>query len=240
MENVFLETIIRGTIVYVLALFLIRNIGTKLISQMNFFDFVMGVSMGSIISASVINRESATKSGVTALFLFTSLTIITSYASIKSFTLRKVVDSVPVVLIENGIILDKNMKKVRITINELMMKLREKNAFNLADVEYAIMEVNGQLSVLIKAEKRPLVPYDMDMEVRSGGLLKDIIIDGNIIENNLHLAGVDKKWLENKLKSRKIEDVSEVFYAGIDKNKKLNISKRSPSNSERKKKFGIE
>lgn len=240
MDNVFVMTIIRGLLVFLLALFLSRKIGTKLISKMNFFDFVMGVSMGSMISTTIIDKDSTTISGLTSLILFAILTIATSYVGIKSFILRKIINSEPVVLIENGKIIDKNMKKLRITINELMMKLREKDSFNLSDVEYGIMERNGQLSVLIKADKKPVTPYDMKIEVKSGGILRDVIIDGNIIEKNLAVAGIDRKWLENKLKSEKIKDVSEVFYAGIDKNKKLNISKKSLNDPLKSKDYGIE
>ncbi|GAA0077466.1 DUF421 domain-containing protein [Clostridium sp. CTA-5] len=240
MNNVFMMTIIKGIVVYFLALFLTRRIGTKLISQMNFFDFVMGVSMGSIISATIVDKDSSTMSGITTLILFSILTILTSYVSIKSFILRKIVNSKPIVLIENGRIIDKNMKKLRITINELMMKLREKDTFNLSDVEYAIMERNGQLSVLIKANKKPIVPDDMNIEVKSGGLLRDIIIDGNIIEKNLSVAGINRKWLEDNLKINNISNISDVFYAGIDKNKKLNISKKYSSNCLNNDNYGID
>lgn len=139
MWNVILNTIIRGIGIYILTLFLTRNIGTKLISQMNFFDFVMGVSMGSIIASAIIDKQFASLSATTALILIAILTIVMGYLSIKSFKIRKIVNSEPVTLVENGTIVDENMKKIRLTVNELMMKLREKSAFSLADVEFAIM-----------------------------------------------------------------------------------------------------
>ncbi|MGG7179356.1 DUF421 domain-containing protein [Clostridium paraputrificum] len=240
MNNVYLMTIIKTVAVYLLSLFLSRRVGTKLISHMNFFDLIMSVSMGSIIASIIIDKDSATISGVIALILFSILTILTSYVSIKSLKLRKILNSEPVILVENGRILDMNMKKLRITINELMMKLREKHTFNLSDVEYAIMERDGKLSVLVKADSKPIAPKDMNIEVKSSGLLKDIIIDGKIIERNLEAAGVDKEWLENKLKGNKISSASDVFYAGIDKNKKLTISKRYPSDFKSENRYGIE
>ena len=240
MNNVYLVTIIKIVAIYLLSLFLSRKVGTKLISHMNFFDLIMSVSMASMIAAIIIDKDSATISGIIALILFSILTIVTSYVSIKSFRLRKILNSEPVILVDNGRILDMNMKKLRITINELMMKLREKHTFNLSDVEYAIMERDGKLSVLVKAESKPIVPKDINIEVKSSGLLNDIIIDGKIIERNLAIAGVDKEWLENRLKVNKISSVSDVFYAGIDKNKKLTISKRCSNNFKSENRYGIE
>lgn len=226
MGSVFISTIMKCVIVYFLALFLTKIAGTKIIAQMNFFDFIMTVSMGSMIANAVIDKDAPINSEVIALIFFTLLTIVTSFFSIKSFSIKKILSSKPVILIKDGIIIDKNIRKLRITIDELMMKLREKDIFNLSDVEFAIMERDGKLSVLKKADKQPVTPYDMKIQVKSSGLLKDIILDGKIIEKNLATAGISKKWLEDNLKNSKIENVSDVFYAGIDDNKKLNISKR--------------
>ena len=126
MGNVFFITILKGIVIYVLAFILTRNIGTKLISQMNFFDFIMGVSMGSIIANAIIDKQFATLSATTTLILFAILTVFTRYLSLKNFTLRKLINSEPITLVENGTIVDENMKKMKLTINELKMKLREK------------------------------------------------------------------------------------------------------------------
>lgn len=227
MEKVLLITIIKGVGVYILAIFLTRNIGRKLISQMNFFDFIMGVSMGSIVAYAIVDKQFTSISAITSLILFSILTIVTGYLSMKSVTIRKLINSDPVTLVENGNIVDENMKKTKITINELKMKLREKSAFSLADVEFAIMETDGQLSVLPKADKKPLTPYNMKVNVTSSGLERDIIIDGTIIEENLKSAGLDKVWLKSELNKQNIKESSDVFYAGVDNTKKLYISKKS-------------
>ena len=144
------------------------------------------------------------------------------------------------ILIENGRIIDKNMKKLRISINELMMKLREKDVFNLEDVQFAIMESNGQLSVLIKANKKPITPDDMNLKVKSLSLINDIIIDGKIIDKNLEIAGIDQNWLQSELKRKIINNIEDIFYAGIDQNKKLIISQKYPDDFNIENKFGIE
>ncbi|MEH7122548.1 DUF421 domain-containing protein [Bacillus sp. JJ1773] len=240
MEKIFFITILKGILIYILALFLTRKIGRKLISKMDFFDFIMGVSLGSLVANAVIDKHFATLSATTALVLFSVLTIFTGYLNMKSFTFRKLINSEPVTLIENGTIVDENMKKMKLTINELKMKLREKDAFNVADVEFAIMETDGNFSVLPKSDKKPLTPYHMNIQTASTGLEKDIIIDGKIMEENLTSAGLDKDWLTSALTKQNIKDYSEVFYAGLDNTKKLYISKKSSTNKETHGKYGIE
>lgn len=239
MYKVFLSTIIKGVPIYFFALLISKSVGKKLITKMNFFEFVMGVSMGSMIANAVLDKDSVVISEVTALILFTLLTVGVSYLCTKSLWVRKIVGSEPIIVIENGRLVDKNLKKLRTTVNEILMKLREKDVFNIADVEYAIIEKDGKLSVLVKADKKYVTPYDLNLEVKSGGLLKDIVIDGKVIEKNIKLAGIDMKWLESNLKKNNIKDIKDVFYAGVDKNQKLSISKKF-SHDSNKDKYGIE
>lgn len=238
--TILFSTIIKCILIYILALILSKLIGIKIISQMNFFDFIMAVSVGSMIAKIIIDKDHVVFSGIIALIIFTLLTIATSYLNLKSYMARRIINAKTLILIENGRIIDKNMKRLRITINELMMKLREKDVFNLEDVQFAIMESNGQLSVLIKSNKKPITPYDMDLKVKSSSLIDDIIIDGKIIDKNLEIVGVDKSWLQSELKRKNINNIEDVFYAGVDKNKKLIISEKYPDDFNPENKFGIE
>nr|WP_321026796.1 DUF421 domain-containing protein [Clostridium neonatale] len=239
-SSILFSTIIKGILIYILALILSKLIGIKIISQMNFFDFIVGVSVGSMIAKIIIDKDHVVFSGIVALITFALLTISTSYLNLKSYSARRIINAKTLILVENGRIIDKNLKRLRITINELMMKLREKDVFNLEDVQFAIMESNGQLSVLIKANKKPITPYDMDLKVKSSSLVNDIIIDGKIVDKNLKIAGIDKKWLQSELKKKSINNIEEVFYAGVDKNKKLIISKKYPDDFNPENKFGIQ
>ena len=217
-SSILFSTIIKGILIYVLALILSKLIGIKIISQMKFFDFIMGVSIGSMIAKIIIDKDHVVLSGTIALIIFTLLTIATSYLNLKSYTARRIINAKTLILIENGRIIDKNMKKLRISINELMMKLREKDVFNLEDVQFAIMESNGKFSALIN----------------------DIIIDGKIIDKNLEIAGIDQNWLQSELKRKIINNIEDIFYAGIDQNKKLIISQKYPDDFNIENKFGIE
>jgi uncharacterized membrane protein YcaP (DUF421 family) len=240
MDNTVINTIIKCIIVYILALILTRLMGRKEISQMTFFDFLVGVSMGSIVANAIIGNERMSKAAVTAVIVLALLEIITSYLHIKSFGIRKLVNSEPVVVVKNGIIAEANVRRMRLTIDELMMKLREKNIFNIADVEYAIMETDGKMSVLPKSQKQPLTPKHLSIKTKKSGLTRDVIIDGNIMEENLKSVGLDDKWIKGQLRVHGIKDVSDVFYAGLDSNKKLHISKRNANVDEKHGEYGIE
>jgi uncharacterized membrane protein YcaP (DUF421 family) len=240
MLNNILNTIARAAAIYVLALFLTRLMGRKLISQMTFFDFIVGVSIGSLAANAMIGSGRTPSSTVSALIVISFLDIAASYLHIKSFKGRKLIDSEPVTLVDNGTIVEDNMRKIRLTVNELMMMLREKNAFNLADVEFAIMETDGQMSVLPKADKKPLTPSHMNIKTTSTGLTRDLIIDGNLMTENLKAAGLDENWLNSQLKTQNIKHISEVFYAGMDNSKNLYISKKNAGGKESHGKYGLE
>lgn len=240
MENIIINTVLKSIAAYVFALILARIMGRKLISQMTFFDFIVGVSMGTLIANAMTDLSNISSSSITALVIISILSVGIAWLNIKSFNMRKLINSEPVTLVENGIIVEENMKNTRMTIGELMMKMREKNAFSLTDVEFAIMETDGELSVLTKADKKPVTPAQMNINATSEGLMKDVIIDGNVMGENLKRAGVDEKWLKSELEKQNISDVSEVFYGGIYGNKKLHISRKSNNKHEQPGQYGLE
>jgi len=214
--------------------------GRKLISQMTFFDFVIGVSLGSLAANLAIGTGNAVVTATTALITLAIWELVTGFINIKSFKARKLFDSEPVALIDSGKIVEDNMRRMRLTMSELSMKLREKNIFSFADVEFAIMETDGQLSVLPKSNKVPLTPAHMNIQPTSSGLMSDIIIDGNIMKENLKSAGLNVEWLQSQLNMQSIKNASELFYAGVDANKNLYISKKNAGNVESYGKYGIE
>lgn len=240
MENIIIGTTLKTVLAYIFALILARIMGRKLISQMTFFDFIVGVTMGTLVANTMVDTSNPESSSAIALILITILSVGIAFFNIKSYKFRKLTDSEPVTLVENGTIVEENMKNTRMTVGELMMKMREKNAFSLADVEFAIMETDGELSVLTKADKKPVTPSQMNIKTTSEGLMKDVIIDGNLMEENLENSGLDKTWIKSELEKQNINDISEVFYAGISANKKLNVSKKSHNKREKHGQYGIE
>ena len=188
---------------------------------------MVGVTIGSLAVRMALGSDDSLLLATISAIVITILVLITDYLNIKSFNFRKLVDGKPVILISNGKILDYNLKKVRININKLMMQLREKDIFNAEDVEFAIIESNGEISVLPKSNKQPITTGDLNMSTNYKGLTSDIIIDGKIIYDNLKCTNHDEQWIKKQLKSHNINDVKDVFYAGMDTSGNLYISTRT-------------
>lgn len=239
MENI-LNPALRGIFIYITLLILSRVMGRKMIAQMTFFDFVIAIMIGSVAANTSLGPYGDNlSSGTTILIVLTGLVVLIGYLSIKSFKFRKLVSSEPLVLIDKGQIVDKNMKRERMTINDLTALLRQKKIFNVADVEFAIMEYDGNVSVLPKSEKQPLTPKDISIPTPPSRLTKDVIIDGNIMVENLEKTSMSEKVLKDNLKMYGVREVENVFYAGIDSTGRLYVSKRN-DDVEDHGKYGIE
>lgn len=237
MPLLYLKTILAAIFAYIITLVLIRIVGRKTVSQMTFFDFILGVSIGTVTATVAIgpNRMSA---GLT-LVIFVAITIAMEYWQIESFPVRKLLNSEPVVVIENGRIIEQNLRKTKISLNGLNMQLRQKNVFNISDVEFAVLETDGKLSVLPKSQKQPLTPSDLGISTPYRGLTRDIIMDGVIMYENLRDARLDEGWLKDQLRKYGIEKVEDVFYAGLDTSGAIYISTKK-TDSEKEGRHGIE
>ena len=230
---------LRIFIAYFLLLTLTRIMGRKMISQITFFDFVVGVIVGSVAANLSVSSTNPIVSGITVLIVLTLITVTIDFSNIKNILSRKLTNSEPVAVVENGKIIVENLEKTRLPLDNLMMLLREKNTFNIADVEFAIFETDGKLSVLKKSQKQPVTPSDLNIPTAYAGLTKDIIIDGEIMDENLEDAKLDKVWLMAKLKDNNFNRIEEVFYAGLDTLGNLYISTRN-RNHEKEGQHGIE
>lgn len=228
--TIVLRSVMQITVTYVFLLYLTRLMGRKLISQMTFFDFVVGVIVGSVAANMSVSRQSPFISGLSVLFTLTSIVILIEFLNLKSFFLLKTTDSEPLVIIENGKLIIENMKKERLALPDLMMLLREKNTFNIADVEYAIFETDGKLSVLLKSQKRPVTPEDMGLPTKYIGLTRDIVMDGRVMTENLRAINLSEEWLINEIKNRGIADPKRIFYAGLDTQGNLYLSLKEQRN----------
>jgi uncharacterized membrane protein YcaP (DUF421 family) len=230
---------LRTILGYFLLLVLTRIMERKLISQLTFFEFVMSIVVGSVVANLAVSFEKPVVSGVVVLIMITILTVTIQFSIIKTFFLRKIIDFKAVVVIENGKINAENVKKVRLRIDNLMMMLRQKDAFNIEDVEFAVYERDGTLSVLKKSQKQPLTPSDMNKETVYTRLTRDLIIDGKILDENLQGANLDRKWLMDKLKANNFNNADEVFYAGLTTSGNLYMSSVNKGKEE-KGQYGVE
>ncbi|NLK74303.1 MAG: DUF421 domain-containing protein [Clostridiales bacterium] len=219
-------------IIYFVTLLLCRILGSKLVSQMTSFDFVLGIMMGSAAVNSTTFEENPALSAFVMLVGISIITLLIDLAHLKSIRFRKFIDAEPVIIIENGKIQNEKMKKLRLTVEDLMMMLRRNGYFNISDVQNAILESDGQLSVQIKPEKQPLTPSDINLTPPYIGLARDLIIDGKILDNNLSYINKDERWLKKQLLSYGVHDLADVFYVGIDPSFNFYVSKRQKLNVE--------
>lgn len=225
-ENIF-YTVARTIIAYVTLMIFARILGRKQISQMTFFNYVEGIMLGTAGASIGIGAGSNPVSAFTTVVVLALLALASGYIHLKSYKARKIIDSSPVTVVRNGTINEENMRRIRMTVDELMMKLREKNQFNLADVEFAVMETDGKLSAMPKSGKKPLTPSDMNIQTSGGELIKSVIIDGKVIDDTMRNENLNNEWLNEQLNTLGINNVSQVLYAGVDEAKKIYISKRN-------------
>ncbi len=240
MPGVFIVSILKALLGFLLLLAAARLLERKAISQMTFFDFAVAITIGSVTANLAVGPPNTFYSSIAALITLTALTFLTGYLHIKSFRFRKLVESEPLIVINNGKIVDRNLSRVRITLQELSSLLREKNIFDYSDVEFAVMETDGKLSALKKSQKQPVTPSDLNIPTPYKGLTKDLIVDGNVMQENLKSVNLDQQWLMTQLNAQGIQDVNQVFYAGLDTSGNLYISPRTKNDREEHGKYGIE
>jgi len=166
MKQRIIEIVFRSVSTYIILLVLGRVVGRKLISRITFSDFIVGITLGSIAVRIALGSEESPFLATISAIVITVLVVITDYLDIKSINFRKLVDGEAIILISNGKLIDYNLKKVRITINKLMMQLREKDIFNVDDVAIAAIESDGELTVLPKANKQPITTGDLNISTK--------------------------------------------------------------------------
>jgi uncharacterized membrane protein YcaP (DUF421 family) len=152
--SIAIKSMVAAFVLFVLA----RIMGKKQISQLTFFDYVVGISIGSIAGSLSVERKISFIDGITSMLIWALVPLLFSYLSAKSMKARRLLDGTPTILIQNGKIIEKNLKKVKLTVNDLLEELRVKDAFNIADVEFALLETNGKVSVLKKSQNLVFSP----------------------------------------------------------------------------------
>jgi uncharacterized membrane protein YcaP (DUF421 family) len=208
--------VLKTAFTVVILLVLTRLIGKKQVSQLSLFEYITGITLGSI--AAYIPLESEPTSwylGALSLLVWVIMAFVIEYLEIKSKKMRKWIIGTETVLIKHGKVLEENLKKERMTAIELMSKLRAKNIFNLSEVEFAIMEPDGSVNVMLKKEHQPLTASMLHLPVNREREPEMVIIDGQIEKEVLSRIGKNEKWLLKELEKQglKLED---VFLAQVD------------------------
>ena len=217
-----INVVFRTILVLIILFFLFKIMGKKQVSQMSMFDYITGITIGSIVADISLDIEKNLKAGIICLLIYCFSDLLLSYLSLKSVKLRNFFNGKEVILIENGIINRKHMSKNQITINILETEARVNGYFNLNEINNAILEPNGKISFEAKENNKPITKKDMNIKVNNNPIVYNIIIDGEIVDENLKHVNKDRKWLNHELKvlGKRKED---ILLLTFDSNEKINI-----------------
>lgn len=204
--------IARSIIAFFSLLVFTRLLGKQQISQLTFFDYILGITIGSVAASLTTDLDSRAWPHWVGLFMWTLLVWLVQWITTKSRRLSIYLDGEPTIVIMNGKIMKDAMKKLRYRIDDLVEQLRQKDVYDITQVEFAIIEKDGRLSVLKKAKYQSVTRKDMNMTVQPESVATEIIYDGVVIYSYLRQLKLDEKWLYGELEKRNIKSPGEVMY----------------------------
>ena len=196
-------------------------------SELSMFDYINGITIGSIAAEFATSLEEDYTAPLIAMIVYACVTIILSFLSDKSIIARRFIVGAPLVLLNNGTLYKKNLKKAKIDINELLQQCRIEGYFDISQVQTAILESNGKISILPQAANRPVTPDDMKLQPKDDALVSNLVIDGHIMFKNLSHSGKDEKWLRHQLQGQGVSNESEVLLATCDIHNKVTVFKKT-------------
>ena len=207
------------------ALFVIAKIiGHKQMSQLDFFDYITGITIGSIAAELATELEEPIKPLI-AMMVYGAVTVILKIITSKLPKMRKFINGSPTIIMDNGKIYRKNLKKAKLDLSEFLVLCRQEGYFNLADIQTAVFEYNGRLTVLPVSNSRPVTPSDINMSPDTEYINTEVIMDGRILEDNLRRMGLDAVWLRKQIKEQGFRNEKEIFLGLCDKNNQLSLYK---------------
>lgn len=210
------------------ALFLVAKfIGHKQIAQLDFFDYITGITIGSIAAEMATELEEPWKP-LTAMVIYGGATLLLSIISKKFLRSRKYLNGTPTILMDRGKLYYENLKKAKLDLSEFMVMCRQQGYFDLTSIQTAVFEYNGKLTILPVSSQRPVTPNDMNLTPEQELLFTELIMDGRILDGNLKRMGLDMTWLDKQLKQRHISSPQDVFLAVCDRNLKFVLYEKKP------------
>ena len=205
-------------------LFLLTKLmGNKQVSQMTMFDYITGITIGSIAAEMATELEDGFHRPLTAMIVYGVAAALLSVLTNKSLKARRLIDGTSLILFENGKLFRKNLKKAKLNVSEFLTQCRIMGYPNIADIQTAVLEPNGRISVLPKSEARPATNRDMNLSPAEEKLPVTIILDGIVLKENLKFTGNNDVWLKKQLDSQGIKNMRDVFYASCDSNNNLSV-----------------
>lgn len=222
-----LDVSYRSLVTIIILFFITKMLGKKQISQLSLFDYVVGITIGNIAGDISLDIEKNILDGIVSLFIYGFASLLISYITRKSIVLRRFFIGVPTVLVENGKIIESGLTKCKIDVNELLAEARNSGYFDLTEINYAIMETDGKISFLLYEWAKPSNKKDLKIKTSDNSLVTNLIIDGQILNNNLININKDKEWLLHELKVNGYNDIDDVLLVTYDNKNKFTIYKKN-------------
>lgn len=222
-----LVVFIRTLILFLLVVVVMRVMGKRQIGQLQPFELAVAIMISELAAIPMQNTGIPLINGIIPIITLLLAQLLLSLISLKSIKARGIICGKPNILIENGKINEANLRKEMYTLNDLLEQLRIKGTSNIQDIEYAILETNGQLSIIPKSQKRPVTPEDLKIQTDYEGIPLDLVIDGVINYSNLEKAKLDENWLLTQLNNHDIKDTKEALFVSLDSSGKLYFQKKS-------------
>ncbi|NLJ72781.1 MAG: DUF421 domain-containing protein [Syntrophomonadaceae bacterium] len=208
--------IIRTIILFAVTVIFLRLMGKRQIGQLQPYELVVIIMISELAAIPMQDTAIPLVSGLIPIFILFTAQVSLSYISLKNLRARGIICGKPSILIEKSVIREDEMRKLRYNLNDLLEQLRAQNVSDINDVEFAVLETSGDLSVFLKSQKRPVQPADINIETPYEGLSTSLIMDGRIIHENLQNLNLTENYLKTKLSGLGVEKIKDIFYASLD------------------------
>jgi uncharacterized membrane protein YcaP (DUF421 family) len=226
-----LISLVRTFILYALLVIALRTMGKRVVGQLQPFELATIILISNLAAVPMEDVDIPILSGIIPILILVVSQFTLSYMAFRSNKARAIICGTPSIVVRNGKIVEKELEKLRYNINDLLEQLRVKDFSNIADVEFAILEPNGQLSVIPKSQKRPICPEDLQIQTKYEGLPIPLILDGEASSTNLSVANLDTQWLMGELAKFNITSLDDVLFASLDTSGNLFIQTKDQAST---------
>lgn len=215
--KVILSSVFSAVVLFIIA----KIIGHKQMSQLDLFDYITGITIGSIAAELATNLESPWWKPLIAMIVYGFITVVLSIITEKFPRTRKYINGTPTIILDNGKLYRNNLKKAKLELSEFLLMCRQEGYFDLNDIQTAVFEYNGKLTILPVSTKRPVNPEDIKLEPAKAAIQTEVIMDGRILDDNLKRMGLDKVWLQRQLDEQGYKRPEDILLAVCDQNNSL-------------------
>lgn len=217
-----LQVAITSVVSFLVLFFLAKVMGHRQIAQLSVFDYINGITIGSIAAELATELEKPLRP-LLAMVIYALLTVLLEALALKYQRLRKFISGTPSIILDNGKLYRENMKKARLDLTEFLIQCRQQGYFDLGAIQTAVYESDGRLTILPVAERRPATPEDLGVAPEKEQFFTEVIMDGRILGGNLQRMGVNETWLEKQLRAQGYHSAKEIYLGLVDGNKQLSL-----------------